>query len=173
MSLFHRLIALPAKELFLSFPAVDPKGQAMLPSSFLRAVRDCFAPNAVAVERQRMLIEGYFERLPIAESELRVRFAADIANRNDKKPEWTHPLLPARLTENLRDAALMAKNRFHDKEFGAYDGMLSLPAVVRKLNERFGPDKTFSPTSLERYVACLIPASISKACCASKNSTSR
>jgi ATP-dependent helicase/nuclease subunit B len=154
MSLFHRLVALPAKELILSFPAVDPKGQPLLPSSFLRAVRDCFTSDAVVPERQRMLIEGYFQRVPIAESELRVRFAADIADRAVGTAVWQHPLLPARLTENLHDAARMASSRFHDKEFGVYDGMLSQPTIVQKLHERFGPNKTFSPTALEDYVAC-------------------
>ncbi len=154
MSLFHRLVALPAKELILSFPAVDPKGQPLLPSSFLRGVKDCFTEGALVTERQRMLIEGYFQRAPIAESELRVRFAADIADRPEDTADWSNPLLPARLTENLRDAARMANSRFHDKEFGVYDGMLSQPKIVQKLHERFGPKKTFSPTALEDYVAC-------------------
>ena len=48
----------------------------------------------------------------------------------------------------------MAASRFQDKEFGVYDGMLSQPAILEKLPQKFGPKKTFSPTALEDYVAC-------------------
>ena len=43
MLLFYQVAARARRQLVLSYPAVDERGQALLPSSFLSAVRDCFA----------------------------------------------------------------------------------------------------------------------------------
>jgi ATP-dependent helicase/DNAse subunit B len=48
----------------------------------------------------------------------------------------------------------VAWQRFHNSEFGPYDGWLQDPAVLGELREQFGPEKVFSPTALEDYVAC-------------------
>ena len=96
--LFLQLIARARKELVLSYPAMDDRGQSLLPGSFLRAVRDCFADGAIPVERQRMLIEGYLTRDPLSPSEARSRFASGLAGP-DATP--AHPDLPADLCEHL------------------------------------------------------------------------
>ena len=73
--LFLQLIGRPRRELILSYPATDQKGQPLLPGSFLRAVADCFAPGVLKPEHQRMLIEGYTTQPAAAQSEARVQFA--------------------------------------------------------------------------------------------------
>src|SRR5581483_6944043 len=75
MLLFYQLVTRPRRRLVLSYPAVDGQGQPLLPSSFLTAVVECFAPGAVPVERQRMLIEGYEQVRPLSPAEYRVRWA--------------------------------------------------------------------------------------------------
>ena len=149
--IFLELVARPRKELVLSYPAVDERGQPLLPGSFLRAVRECFADGAVPVERQRMLIEGYFSRAPLSAAEGRVRFAARLHG-----PEALpcHPDLPAGLCEHLDRARQVAAARFRSNDFNRYDGWVDSPAAVEAIRDRFGPEKIFSPTALEAYVFC-------------------
>jgi ATP-dependent helicase/nuclease subunit B len=153
MLLFYRLLNVPREELILSYPAVDQKGQPLLPSTFLRGVRDCFVDKAIPVEHQRMLIEGYFDRPPLSGPEWRVHLAAALKDSSDN-PAWRRSPLPESMTANLRDAAGLARSRFEDREFGAYDGILAQPAIIEQLRERFGPERIFSPTALEAYIAC-------------------
>ena len=54
----------------------------------------------------------------------------------------------------LAAAARMASARLHAKEFGPYDGMFRHLEVVGAVAELFGPEKVFSPTALEDYIAC-------------------
>src|SRR5205807_4364667 len=130
----------------LSYPAVDERGQELLPSSFLRAVKECFADGTIPTTRQRMLIEGYFTQEPLSEAELRVQVAA--------RGERGSAPLAADLLDNLERAAEIAAARFRSDAFGPYDGELRHPAVLAELAKRFGPERVFSPTALETYVAC-------------------
>ena len=155
MLLFAELVGRPRRTLTLSYPAVDEQGQPLLPSSFLPAVRECFAPGTVPVTRQRMTIEGYTTRKPVSAAELRVRVAHEWARSRDGEPAGPGGgLLPANVLDNLRAARVVAAARFRDREFGPYDGRLRHPTVVGDLAGRLGPAKVFSPTALEAYVAC-------------------
>src|SRR5262249_59088036 len=44
--------------------------------------------------------------------------------------------------------------RFRERDFGPYDGLLRHPAALAELNQLVGPEKIFSPTALEEYIAC-------------------
>ncbi|MBX9628766.1 MAG: exodeoxyribonuclease V subunit gamma [Gemmataceae bacterium] len=62
--------------------------------------------------------------------------------------------LPPDLLDHLDRARQVADARFRQHSFTRYDGELRHPAVAAELARRFGPDRVFSPTSLETYVAC-------------------
>jgi ATP-dependent helicase/DNAse subunit B len=149
MLLFYQVVTRARRRLVLSRPAVDERGQELLPSSFYSAVLGCFAPGAVPVEQRRMLIEGFDRDEPLSAAERRVRTAArwDAGGAADLE-------LPPDLRANLTDAAALVRRRFHEKEHNPYDGHFRDPAVVAELAQQFGPDRVFSPTALEDYVAC-------------------
>jgi ATP-dependent helicase/DNAse subunit B len=149
MLLFYGLVTRARRRLVFSYPAVDDRGQALLPSSFLAALLDCFTPGAVAVRRKRMLIEGYDREEPLSAAEQRVRAAAVLA-AGGRLPAG----LPRELADHLKAAARVAGRRFHDREYGPYDGMLRHPAVLAELQGRFGGERVLSPTALETYIAC-------------------
>lgn len=149
--LFLQLVGRPRRELILSFPAVDDRGQPLLPGSFLRAVRELFAPDAVPVERQRMLIEGYLHREPLSAAEARSRFAAALHAAEAVTPPGD---LPAEMCEHVGWARQVAAARFGGDDFTRYDGWADSPTVLQTVRDRFGPDRVFSPTALESYVAC-------------------
>lgn len=150
--LFRQLIAQPREGLILSYPALDEKGQPMLPGSFLRAVHACFVPNAISTERQKMLIEGYTKQTPLSVAESRTRFAFE--NADIRKANWRSLALPPDLCEQLSWSANMAQERFRTKEYGRFDGLVDRPEIVEVVQKRLGVEKVFSPTALETYVAC-------------------
>ncbi len=55
---------------------------------------------------------------------------------------------------NLRDAAELFQRRFLDRKYNPYDGSFRDPAVIGDVARLFGPERVFSPTALEDYVAC-------------------
>jgi ATP-dependent helicase/DNAse subunit B len=150
MLLFYQLVTRPRRGLVLSYPAVDNRGQRMLPSSFLAALLACFTDGAVPTIRKRMLIEGCERDAPLAPAEYRVQQATRLAGL--QPPLDTG--LSAELIANLSDAARMAQQRMEAPDFTPYDGRLRYPAALAELQRRCGPEKVFSPTALEAYVAC-------------------
>jgi ATP-dependent helicase/DNAse subunit B len=146
MLLFYQVACGARRELVLSYPAVDERGQEMLPGSFLLAVRDCFAEGAIPVERRRMLIERYAEDLPLCPAEYRVRVAAAWPDGSRR--------LPDDLRASLAGAALVAQQRFRQRDLGCYEGLFQDPLLIEWVGKQFGPERVFSPTALEDYVAC-------------------
>jgi ATP-dependent helicase/DNAse subunit B len=146
MLLFYQVVTRARRQLVLSYPAVDDKGQELLASAFLNAVRECFTPGAVPEERRRMLIEGYDREPPRSPAEYRVQTAA--------AGLLTRPGLPVDLAENLAAAAAIAQQRFEAREHGPYDGLLRHAGVVTDLGQLFKPERVLSPTALEEYIAC-------------------
>jgi ATP-dependent helicase/DNAse subunit B len=157
MLLFFQVVTTARKRLVLSYPAVDDKGQELLPSSFLATLRDCFHVGALTVHRQRMLIEGYIREKPLCPREERVLWAFEMANKD--MPRLSPPSPPqcgfaVDTLANLRAARDMAAQRFHPEEHGPYDGLLRDQVVVSELKTLFGPERVLSPTALEGYIAC-------------------
>jgi ATP-dependent helicase/DNAse subunit B len=149
MLLFYQLVTRARRRLTVSYPAVDDKGQALLPSSFLHLLLQCFTPGAVPVERRNMLIEGYDRDEPLCPAEYRVQQATTLRGRVAEAPG-----LPPDTAANLRNAFQVTSRRADRDCFSPYDGLLRDPAVVAAVAEQFGPDKVFSPTALEDYISC-------------------
>ncbi|MBI1918205.1 MAG: exodeoxyribonuclease V subunit gamma [Planctomycetes bacterium] len=152
MLLFYQLVTRARRRLVLSYPAVDERGQDLLPSSFLNAVLDCFVPGAVPVERRGMLIEGFDRDEPLSPAEHRVRAARSVSEVSETN--LLRSGLAPHLAANLAAAALVARQRFHAGDYTPFDGLFRDPAVIGEVRRLFGPEKVFSPTALEDYVAC-------------------
>lgn len=146
MLLFYQLATRARKQLVLSYPAVDEKGQLLLPGSFLHAVLDLFAEDAIATESKKMLIEGYDREPPLSAAEARLRLAPRVQGSDESRE--------ADLLGNLYDAALMQQQRFHRGEYGPYEGKFQDPRVIADVARRFGPQRSFSPTALDEYITC-------------------
>lgn len=145
MLLFYRLVTRAKESLTLSYAAVDEKGQTLLPSSFLSAVLDLF--EAVPGERRTMLSEGQSRDEPLSPAEQRVRLALSLANGGSLARGTP-------MHDNLCDALDMGRQRLRSRACGSFEGMLSDPTIVAQLRANFGPERVFSPTALEDYVAC-------------------
>ena len=144
--LFAELIARPRTELHLSYPAVDPKGEKLLPASLLRTVE----AKVTRTTSRSMPIDGYTTDPPISAAEVRVQAAAVLAD------DGTAPAnrLPPAVLANLLAARTAARARFRSPAFGAYDGRLTHPEALKEVTKRFHAEQRISPTALETYVAC-------------------
>ena len=140
--LFARLVAAPRQALVLSYPALDDRGQALLPSSFVLDVKGLF--EKIPATTQTMLIDGYLTWPPISAAEVRAQFA-------DEKPNIA---CPAGVSANLANAKKMAAARFRNSDATQYSGILADETIIAAIAKQFGPECVFSPTSLETYVAC-------------------
>src|SRR5262249_39293995 len=138
MLLFYEVVTGARRRLVLSYPAVDERGQELLPSSFLNLVRECFAPDASPAERRNMLLEGLDSDIPLSPSEHRVRLAR----------------AGTALAGNLAAAADVVRRRLQTPEHGPYDGLFRSPDVIAAVGRLFGPERVFSPTALEDYISC-------------------
>lgn len=146
MLLFYQVVRGARTSLTLSYPAVDERGQEMLPSAFLLAVRDCFRESAIPVESRRMRVEGLGSDRPLSPAEYRVQVAARWPHGAERLPDAT------RLA--LTDAAGLVQHRFGTAEFTPYDGFFADPFYREWAGRRLGRERVFSPTALEDYVAC-------------------
>jgi ATP-dependent helicase/DNAse subunit B len=151
MLLFYQTVTSARRRLVLSFPAVDEKGQALLPSSFLGTLRECFAAGAIPTERRQMLIEGFDREAPLSSAEYRVQVARGNLVSSASLIRFR---LSGDLAANLQAAAELVRQRFHFKDHTPYDGLLRDPAVIAEVEKMFGPDRILSPTALEGYIAC-------------------
>jgi ATP-dependent helicase/DNAse subunit B len=152
--LFLQLLSRAKVRVTLSYSAVDARGQAMLPSSFLLEVKSCFSPESIPTTHQRMLIEGYTTRPALAASEFRVQLALRMRQNPSDDGRWNRSGLPRELIAGLLAAQRLAQDRFERERFGMHDGWLEHPLVIQKLKERFAPEKPMSATALETYIYC-------------------
>lgn len=153
--LFARLIARPTTSVVFSYPAVDDHGQTMLPSSFLEAVHEPFAPGAIDILEQRMLIEGFDTQTPYNLAELRVQVAHRLRRRTDAA--WPSHVGDADLHANLTATRQVLTARFRTQDFGPFDGNLdhpAHPAIAASIRAQFHDQCLFSPTALEAYIEC-------------------
>jgi ATP-dependent helicase/DNAse subunit B len=146
MLLFFQVIAGAREQLVLSYPAVDERGQQMLPASFLLAVRDCFTERAIPVERREMLLDRRAEDTPLSSAEYRIAVAA-------AWPEGSQRLEDD-LGASLADVSQLVQRRFRQREFGPHDGLFRDPLLIEWVGKQLGPQKVFSPTALESYISC-------------------
>jgi ATP-dependent helicase/DNAse subunit B len=151
MLLFHDLLTRARRSVVFSYPALDERGQDLLPCSFLQAVLDCFSPGTIPTLRRRMLLEGYNSDPPLSPAEFRVRCAA--AWHDTPGGAWGDGLEPD-LRDNLRVAAGLYQHRFLTREHNPWDGLFRDPRLIESVRQQFGPERVFSPTALEEYVAC-------------------
>lgn len=148
MLLFYQIITSARQHLTLSYPAVDEKGQELLPSSFLAMVLDTFQPDTIPTEQRSMLIEKYDQQEPLSLAEYRVQAACAFA---DNAALWP---MPTELADHLMAARQVAEARFHAHDHGTYDGLFSDPQIIAEVEGLFGSERVFSPTTLESYIAC-------------------
>lgn len=133
--LFKSIITKPAREIVFSYSALDAKGQALSPSTFLAGIQARF--EELPTTSQTMMLDGYFDGTAYSAAERRVQAA--------RRGEFSEP---------LRAAMMMAEARFQACEATNYTGRLSDPGLLESIAEQFTPERVFSATAIENYIGC-------------------
>lgn len=156
MLLFYSIVTRAQQHLTLSYPAVSLDGQPLSASPYLTALRDLFTPTAVKYVRIEQLdpVPEVSDMLSL--SDLRVVATSEALQR---RPRWFQSLaaLPTGGWDTARSilaAVEMSVARFQTRGFTGFEGIITHPANLKHLRERFSPQQEFSATQLEGYATC-------------------
>ncbi|MGL4419928.1 MAG: PD-(D/E)XK nuclease family protein, partial [Gemmataceae bacterium] len=150
-ALFRDLIGCCTQQLILSYPATDPRGQQLLPSSFLSDLIRRFPTGSIPTTRQRMLTDRYAVGTLSTAAEERIAVARTIAAA-ESTPKPT--LISKSQLRWLHEAKQLNFARSRFKKCGPYDGKLTHPATLNRLAEQTTTNRPWSPTALETYITC-------------------
>ncbi len=157
MLLFYSVVTRARQQLTLSYPAVSLDGQPLSASPYLNALRDLFQPEAIKHTRIEQLDPVPPVNDMLSLSDLRVVATSEALQR---RPRWFQTLAAAKHYDHwnpvysILAAVDMSVARFHTRGFTGYEGLITQPANVRTLQERFSPLQEFSATQLEGYATC-------------------
>jgi ATP-dependent helicase/nuclease subunit B len=155
MSLFYTVVTRARQSLTLSYPAVNSKGQPVFPSPYVTALTSLFAPHAILKTE-----EGQLDPVPsldrvLSPTDLRL---ASMTEARHGRPQLYRAVLESdqlrKASWNSLAACEVADQRFHQRGFTPYEGLLQLPQNVEGLRQRFGANHQFSATELESYARC-------------------
>ncbi len=157
MLLFYSIVTRARQHLTLSYPAVSLDGQPLSASPYLTALRDLFAPGAIKYTRIEQLdpVPEVSDMLSL--SDLRVVATSEALQR---RPRWFQTLAAAQNYQHwnaaysILAAVDMSVARFQTRGFTGYEGIITHPANLKHLQERFSPQQEFSATQLEGYATC-------------------
>jgi ATP-dependent helicase/nuclease subunit B len=173
MLLFYEVATRATHQLVMSYAGLDAKAQPLSPSPYLveleRACGDGKIPHHVDLHLSPVPREQEI----LCERDLRVRAVADALDGNRKLLAGMVPQQGSGVRdqesgiqdqkarakrEHAASSLLTALHTIHDRsrgsEFGPFEGVFSSDAARAKLMERFGPDRCWSPSQLEKYAYC-------------------
>lgn len=159
--LFRVAVGAATQKLVLSFPRIETStDRERLPSSFLLAVAEAF--EGQRVDFQRFKEFAGLRQIPLsqlatenpAEAMDQTEFDLSAVLREVKKdPQALHYL--AKVSPFFASGLRLESERWGQKVFTEYDGMLTSDAARRVLQQRYTIGGRYvSPTSLETYAAC-------------------
>ncbi len=155
MLLFYEVATRATRRLFLSYPALDDKGQALLPSPFLAELDRACGAGRIAHTEVADLKPIPQDPDPRSPREWRVRAVADAADgKSGLLASLAAAPRTADLAENLLAALRLASSRGGGDGFGAFEGILSSPVAAARLSQYFDAGRSWSASELEQYALC-------------------
>ncbi|NLV40758.1 MAG: hypothetical protein GXY15_05975 [Candidatus Hydrogenedentes bacterium] len=143
---FHHALAAAERDFVLSWRLQDARGREALPGPFVTGLGDL--PGGDSLPRDTFTPD---ESVP---THAQAASPRDLARAALLRPL---PALREAFPELLAgplDGATVERARNDASPFGPHDGMLADPEVRAWLAEKFGPEHRFSPSALERWLAC-------------------
>lgn len=163
MLLFYEVITRATRRLVLSYPALDEKGQPLVPSPHVQELEAaCGAGN---IERTRAA-----ELNPIPPDgplyslqDFRVK-AVDAAISGDRALLTGVVRALPELGANVLAGLRVTEQRRQREGFGPWEGIVGGEVARRRIAESFGPRQTIAATSLENYAGCPFRFFLEKVC---------
>jgi len=155
MLLFYEVVTRATRRLYLSYPAIDDRGQPLLASPYLTDLER-------ACGEGRILRQVSIDLSPIPKPD-ETYCAADCRTRGVASALAGEFRLLAGVRQNAGVApagqALLAglevtASRQRRVKFGPYEGLLQSPAVHKALTQKYGPEHCWSVSHLDQYAHC-------------------
>jgi RecB family exonuclease len=160
MCRFLRVLGSAKCTLSLVYPTTDSKGQELLRAGFLDQFLGRLTPAAlgachVAYSRfhPALLDPGEMTGTP---GDDRVRAAALASEQGDHRElsRLARSPLHRQVLESTAAALRVLQRRLRGTPFSEFEGALSDPAAIAKLNSDLGAAFCYSPSQIETYIAC-------------------
>lgn len=153
MLLFYEVLTRATRRLWLSYPAVNPRAEPLLPSPYLEEVQRLCGPQATRpiptqLSPVPLPVRPGRAAEPLSPAEFRI-LAVDRALRG--KVRW---LAAVETTSPLLPGLQMIHDRARRDAFGRFEGMLASRAARVQLRRQFGPARLWSASQLELYASC-------------------
>ena len=144
-TLWWQVLANCRKTLTLLRPRLDDTGAPWLPSPYWNAVLECVPELAQNVETPAILNAAPIEQC-CSQSELLIALA------NARATEVPASLTP--IWESVQFAANVARQRLSRQAPGIHEGIVQSADLLAELQNRFGPNRTWSVSRLNTYGKC-------------------
>ena len=155
MLLFYRLVTRASRRLFLSYPAADEAGEALLPSPFLEEIELACGKERIAKQLPESLSPLPRAERPFTIGHWRIKAVNEaISARTQLLELLCGPESNSTLGTNIRHGFVVRIHRGRFRVFTAFDGMLAGKRIREALKRVFQQQPSFSPTQLESYAAC-------------------
>ena len=154
MLLFYELVTRPSRRLWLSYPALDEKGQSLLPSPYLAEVERVCGPGRATRRPDPDLGPVPRGRPPLCALDFRLQ-AVDEALDGAIGPlaDFLRHA-PGPLAGSVLAGLNVTLDRARRDRFGPYEGLGESAGMRQRLAERFGPERCWSASELEDYAGC-------------------
>ncbi|MGI9428571.1 MAG: PD-(D/E)XK nuclease family protein, partial [Bythopirellula sp.] len=155
MLLFYELATRPTASLTLSYPALDAKGQPLLPSPLLTDWERSYGPGRIRHETQSWGHEASTAKTPLSVGSFRRQAVAQALDGNQR---WlagmvSRPNLVRTGSSILNGVDCIARRGTRDS-YGPHEGLLLSKSAKSTLSRRFDSRHLWSPSQLESYATC-------------------
>lgn len=144
----------------LAYPSTDLKGQELLRAGFLDDLLNLMSPGARAPAHVSLprLDPALLDQPELAGSaaDLRIRATGLASAKGDTADLVRLAQDPAHreILEGTAAALFVHHRRQRGTDFSEFEGLLEDLAAHTRLEREFGPQKVYSPSQLETYIAC-------------------
>lgn len=153
MLLFYEVATRATRRLIMSYPGLDAKAQPLSASPYVVELKRAFAEGCLKEDIDLQLSPVPRGRNILCERDLRIRAVADAMEKNRRLLAGMVQTGKSAATSNIL-AALTTIHARGQRDFGLFEGVFDHDTARAKLAERFGPDRCWSASQLERYAYC-------------------
>ncbi len=155
MLLFYSIVTRARCGLTLSYPSVSSSGQPLFPSPYVTAIRDLFYRPAIQPSPKIDLDPVPTRERVLSVADLRLAGTDELhEGRAGLFRVLAESRTGAAAARGILAAAEMDSQRFEEREFTPFEGLLQNENTLGQLGKKYSTEYQFSATQLERYATC-------------------
>ena len=154
MLLFYEVVTRATRKLVMSYPGLDAKAQPLSPSPYLVELERACGEGRIPHRVDLQLSPVPREQAILCERDLRVRAVADALDGDRKLLAGVIQRSGTVPVTNLLTSLQTTHLRSRGSGFGPFEGVFLSDTAREHLAARFGPERCWSPSQLEKYAYC-------------------